>query len=78
MIAMKPISIGVRHGEEKHRTWFSPEFLEIGIVHAPICTWKVEGIKVTMTDPDGIRPTRIWMLTDEYDHQGHRLGVWPD
>jgi hypothetical protein len=42
----------------------------------PHCTWQRDGRKITQVRNDG--RLRIWMLTDEYEYRGYRLGVWPD
>lgn len=82
------------YGDEGYpaQLWFSPWFLSNCLaeydaqsddpkykswIDLPKVTWEREGLKVIKTHKDTGKVT-IWMLTDQYDSQGHRLGVWPD
>jgi len=68
----------VGHYKEKPtRLWFSPTFLWTCYSEGTGYTWQRDGNKVTMTSKkDG--STRVWILTDRYQRDGHRLGIWPD
>jgi hypothetical protein len=71
------VTFSVGAYDELHRNWFSPQFLHIGHHEAPACTWHRDSRKVTRTWRENGR-VHVWMLTDEYDEYGYRLGVWPD
>lgn len=84
------IAIGLRDLKRgKPFTWFTPEFLKHDnhMVVAPVCIWHRDGVKITQHFREdsayGVERgwaglDRIWILTDEYDRLGYRLGVWPD
>jgi hypothetical protein len=63
--------------DDIHRIWFSQEFLSNRYLDAPYCTWQRDGRKIVQVIRDTGR-VRIWLLTDEYDCDGNRLGIWPD
>lgn len=63
------------------RIWFAPWFImftgEGFKVETPAVHYVRDGVKVTRTN---VRKDtqHIYVLTDEYDELGCRLGVWPD
>jgi hypothetical protein len=77
------LCIGVCYLPEKpftHMWWarWALEFMAEGFeLHAPAVHYKREGDKIIRTN---VRKgfTHIYILTDEYDDDGRRLGVWPD
>lgn len=78
--------VGSQVGEHKHMVWFSRWFLDQRYFDAPAVVWQRDGNIVTRTykpeyeRPSGLPnvPPMIWVLTDQYDQHGRRLGVWPD
>ena len=70
------------------RLWFAPWFLVFNPYRfgTQACIWERNGNVITKTyRPEYNRPSgkpnaprRVWELTDEYDKDGYRLGVWPD
>ena len=66
------------------RIWFTPEILAIlgeGFTGAAAgFNYSMSGdvIKRVGVNDFADRPTRIWRLTDEFNAEGLRLGVWPD
>lgn len=49
----------------------------LSYIDLPKATWQRDGLKITKTMKETERKT-IWILTDTYDDQMHRLGIWPD
>lgn len=78
----REVNIGYSHTRPRYQTWFHPEFVGLGcdaMRVAPICCWQYHHrkqiVKQVFHDP---KLTHIWQLTEQYDDNGYRLGVWPD
>lgn len=72
-----PVSVGYEDNRGEHMVWFLRWFLDMCYCDAPQVIWQRDGRKIIQTRKS-TGAQRIWMLTDERDRHGSRLGVWPD
>lgn len=70
-------SVGYEDDRGPHMVWFSRWFLDLCHFDAPQVIWQRDERKITQTRKE-TGEQRIWMLTDDRDRHGFRLGVWPD
>lgn len=70
-------SVGYLDPRGEHMVWFSRWFLDTRYYDAPAVIWQRDERKITQTSKS-TGEQHIWVLTDERDHHGSRLGVWPD
>lgn len=65
---------------QRNRMWFTSVFLMTNPVKitTPTWIWTRDDDKITQNHRTDPGKYRVWILTDEYDHRGYRLGVWPD
>jgi len=70
--------VGQFPGVDMRRIFFSPWFLEIGHYEDPSCSWTYDRVRVVQSLKVEEREDYIWVLTEETNEQGWRLGVWPD